>query len=37
VAVLADFGLEQGFSLPNLIKGAADGEFDFVLHAGDFA
>ena len=36
-AVYADFGWLNAESLPKLYAGALAGEFDFVIHAGDFA
>lgn len=37
VAVYADFGLSNDRSLPSLLSAAAEGAFDYVIHAGDFA
>lgn len=35
-AVYADFGFKNDESLPSLIKDAAAGGFDFVIHAGEY-
>jgi hypothetical protein len=37
VAVWADFGVNDGFSLDQIAEDAAAGAFDFALHAGDWA
>ena len=37
IAVFADFGVNDGFGLDQIADDAANGMFDFCLHAGDFA
>ena len=37
IAIFADFGVEDGFGLAQIVADANSGAFDLVLHAGDWA